>query len=520
MYFPLRRMSARAYILFFCALCNLALWPLVLFMDRTWMWLAIPALTLLTKAVINTLQAQHSILRNYPIVGYIRYMLEAVRPEMRQYFFESDIDGKPFSRRQRNLIYQRAKGVRESVAFGTPHDVTRQGYEWAAHAMFPKRFVGPMQVTIGNRQCSQPYELSILNVGAMSYGALSSAAISALNQGASIGGFAHNTGEGGISPYHLLGGDLIWQIGTGYFGCRDAFGKFDAALFKRKAANKSIKMIELKLSQGAKPGLGGILPANKNTPEIAAIRHVAPATLVASPPSHSAFSNVTEMIRFVGFLRSLSGGKPVGIKLCLGSRSDFTAICEAIYATNIIPDFMTIDGAEGGTGAAPVEFTDFVGMPLHEALAFAAQTLEDFQLDRSVKIIASGKITNAFDLIKALSLGASSCYSARGMMFAMGCIQALECNSDKCPVGIATHDKARVKGLVVSDKRVRVANYHKNTIDATVKLMEACGFEKLADIDPSKIFRKSGDDHSRSLLEIYFPKKSNVNKLFKIRSIN
>lgn len=509
MSFKTRTSSARTLILLICILTSLIGWLLVIYIHVNWSWAAILASVLLLLAVVNSIQRKHTILRNYPVIGYLRYFIEAFRPELRQYLWESDLNGKPFNRRQRSIVYQRAKGVRENVAFGTQYDVNAPGYEWIAHSIFPKRFTGSMRVSIGNSQCKQPYESSILNIGGMSYGALSSTAISALNEGAKIGGFAHNTGEGGISDYHLLGGPLIWQIGTGYFGCRDAFGKFNGELFRQKATSDSVKMIELKLSQGAKPGLGGMLPANKNTPEIAEIRHVVAGTAILSPPAHTAFSNPTDMIRFVGFLRALSGGKPVGIKLCVGSKSDFTDICDAIYATNIIPDFITIDGAEGGTGAAPIEFSDHVGMPLYEAIAFASQTLERYNLNKEIKIIASGKIIAGFDIVKALALGASCCYSARGMMFSLGCIQALQCHSGKCPVGIATQDKARAYGLDVSDKCIRVANYHQKTLDATVKLMEACGYEKFSDIDPNKIFRKVDQYHTKSFSDIYFRGKSN-----------
>lgn len=508
MSFKTRTNSARALILIYCILANLLVWPLALYSHGNWIWAAIITSALLILAIVNSLQRKHTILRNYPVIGYLRYLIEGFRPELRQYLWESELDGKPVNRRQRNIVYQRSKGVRESVAFGTQYDVSAPGYEWIAHSLFPKKFTGSTRVVIGNVQCKQPYEASIFNIGGMSYGALSSTAISALNEGAKLGGFAHNTGEGGISTYHLLGGHLIWQIGTGYFGCRDADGNFDPELFKRKAACDSVKMIELKLSQGAKPGLGGMLPGNKNTREIAEIRHVVAGTPILSPPAHTAFTNPKEMIRFVEILRTLSGGKPVGIKLCVGSKSDFTNICDAIYAANIIPDFITIDGAEGGTGAAPVEFSDHVGMPLYEALAFVSQTLERYNLNKEIKIIASGKIIAGFDIVKALALGASCCYSARGMMFSLGCVQALQCHSGKCPVGIATQDNARAFGLDVSDKRIRVANYHQRTLEATVKLLEACGYETLSDIDPNKIFRKIDQYHTKSFSEIYFPGES------------
>lgn len=338
----------------------------------------------------------------------------------------------------------------------------------------------------------------------MSYGALSKTAISALNDGAAMGKFAHNTGEGGISDYHLLGADIIWQIGTGYFGCRDEAGHFSPEQYQQNAWRPQVKMIEIKISQGAKPGHGGILPGKKNTPEIAAIRNVIAGTTVYSPPGHTAFSNPIQMVQFIGQLRQLSGGKPVGFKICIGDKQEFIDICNAITVTRIIPDFITIDGAEGGTGAAPLEFTDHIGMPLYEALAFVSDTLEQFGLKKMIKVIAAGKIITAFDILKVVALGADICYSARGMMFSLGCIQALKCDSGECPVGIATQEKSLYKGLSVTDKRVRVANYHKNTLHATVEMMEACGFNSLSDVHPTRFFRKIDLLHTKSFQEIYF----------------
>jgi glutamate synthase domain-containing protein 2 len=467
-------------------------------------WILLITLPLLILAVYDRLQKKHAVLRNYPIIGHLRYWLEAVRPEMRQYFFESDIDGKPFSRRQRSIVYQRAKNEKQTVAFGMQVNPEQPGFEWIAHSVYPVSIKEKdLRIIIGNHQCSQPYSSSIFNIGAMSYGALSKVAIQSLNEGARLGGFAHNTGEGGISPYHLKGGDLIWQIGTGYFGCRGEQGNFNPTLFHANAVKPSVKMIELKLSQGAKPGHGGILPAAKNTEEIAAIRNVQPGTTVYSPPGHSAFSNASEMIFFLKQLRQLSEGKPVGFKICIGDKQEFIDIVGAIQNTNIIPDFITVDGSEGGTGAAPLEFTDHLGMPLHEAIAFVSQTLKKYGLNDDIKIIAAGKIITGFDILKALSLGASVCYSARGMMFALGCIQALQCDSGKCPVGVATQNPKLYKGLDVTDKRARVANYHHNTIKATIEIMEACGFESTDKVRPSKFFRKTDAFITKSFEEIY-----------------
>lgn len=470
---------------------------------------------LLFIAIFNVRQKKHAILRNYPVIGYLRYWLESIRPEMRQYFFESDTDGRPFSRRQRSIVYQRAKNERQTVAFGMQLDPEKPGFEWVAHSIYPVLIRNKnLRIWIGNSQCSQPYRASIFNIGAMSYGALSKTAIQALNEGAALGGFAQNTGEGGISPYHLRGGDLIWQVGTGYFGCRSADGNFDAELFRTNARRPSVKMIELKLSQGAKPGHGGILPAIKNSPEIAKIRNVIAGTPIISPPGHTAFSNAESMMIFLEQLRELSGGKPVGFKLCIGSKKEFHEICYAIRKTHIIPDFIVVDGSEGGTGAAPLEFTDHIGMPLYEALGFVTKTLKNYKLNEEIKIIAAGKIITGFDIMKTIALGASACYSSRGMMFALGCVQALRCDSGKCPTGVATQEPNLYKGLDITDKRVRVANFHSNTIKATVEMMESCGFKSTDEINVSSFFRKIDLVHSSSFSEIYGIEKNIIQSDF------
>lgn len=501
----LNGVSARGIVLWSVYILNVPVLLAATLIDIYWLWALAATLPLSLLATYNANQKKHTILRNFPLLGYFRYLLESIRPELRQYFWESDTDGRPFNRRQRSIVYQRAKNVRQTVPFGMQDDPSKPGHEWIAHSMFPVHIADKdLRVEIGNKLCSQPYSASILNIGAMSYGALSKTAISALNEGAALGGFAHNTGEGGISTYHRSGGDLIWQIGTGYFGCRDAEGQFSPELFRLRAAQQDVKMVEIKLSQGAKPGHGGILPAAKNTPEIASIRNIAPHTTVYSPPAHSAFTSPLELVQFIGFLRELSEGKPVGFKMCIGDKQEFTAICNAIVATGIVPDFITIDGAEGGTGAAPLEFTDNIGMPLHEALAFVSQMLQLFNLKKDIKIIAAGRIITAFDMLKTFALGADLCYSARGMMLSMGCIQALKCDSGECPVGIATQTPSLYKGLSVTDKRVRVASFHKNTIHAMVEMMEACGFKTLGDIHASKFFRKVDALHTKSFQEIYF----------------
>lgn len=485
---------------------NVSILAAAILLGHYWLLTALSiSISLLWLALHNARKSRHTLLRNFPVLGYFRYLFESVRPEMRQYFGESDLDGRPFNRRQRSIVYQRAKNVRQTVPFGMQEDPGKPGHEWVAHSTFPVKIADKdLRVRIGNSQCRQPYEASILNIGAMSYGALSKTAIRALNEGAALAGFAHNTGEGGISEYHMHGGDLVWQIGTGYFGCRDTEGHFFPELFQVNAGRESVKMIELKLSQGAKPGHGGILPAGKNTPEIASIRNVEPHTTVYSPPAHSAFSNAVELMQFIGFLRELAGGKPVGFKICIGDKQEFVDICNAMVVTRILPDFITIDGSEGGTGAAPLEFTDHMGMPLHDALSFVTQTLEVFNFKKEIRIIAAGRIVTAFDILKALSLGADACYSARGMMMSMGCIQALKCDSGACPVGIATQNPSLYKGLNVTEKKVRVASFHQNTLHAVVEMMEACGFRTTGDIDPSRFFRKVDALHTKSFREVYF----------------
>lgn len=475
------------------------------YINDSWLsWGLALTLPLLLLALYDRWQKKHAIIRNFPIIGHLRYFFEFIRPELRQYFIESDTDGKPFTRRQRSLVYQRAKNERETVAFGTLLDVEKNGYEWVAHSVFNNGGADANnRVTIGNHQCLQPYNASILNIGAMSYGALSKTAIASLNEGAYIGNFAHNTGEGGISEYHLMGGDLIWQIGTGYFGCRNQQGDFDPIAFRKNAMRPEVKMIELKISQGAKPGHGGVLPASKNTKEIAAIRQVQPATTIHSPARHTAFDSPEGLMKFLQLLRELSGGKPVGFKMCIGDKLEFIHICDAMEETGILPDFICIDGAEGGTGAAPLEFTDHIGMPLYDALAFVSKTLEARGLSKDIKIIAAGKIVSSFDILKAMSLGASVCYSSRAMMMALGCIQALTCDSGKCPTGVATQNPALYKGLDPADKKIRVANFHANTIKAVQHMMQACGFNSLAEIRPSRFFRRISEQQVRSFEEIY-----------------
>ena len=441
-------------------------------------WVTGLALPLFFVGLYDALQKRHSLWRNFPLIGRGRWAMEALRPFFRQYFAESDTDGTPINRMFRNVVYQRAKGVSDAVPYGTRVDVNRSGYEWIGHSLtaLTGEQVDELRVTIGGPDCRQPYSASILNISAMSFGALSRNALLALNRGARLGNFYHNTGEGGISPYHLEeGGDLVWQIGTGYFGCRTSAGNFDADKFREKAQLDNVKMIEIKLSQGAKPGHGGILPACKNTAEIARIREVPVGVQVDSPPTHHAFNSPRGLMEFVGQLRELSGGKPIGFKLALGRESEFIAICKAMVATGITPDFITVDGGEGGTGAAPLEYTNSVGMPLREALALVEDCLIGFDLRDRVKLIASGKIFTGFHLLKHLALGADLCNSARGMMLALGCVQSLTCHSDHCPTGVATQNPKLYKGLVVTDKAARVAQFHEKTLVATADLLGSTG---------------------------------------------
>jgi glutamate synthase domain-containing protein 2 len=470
-------------------------------------WLFLLWVPLAGLGFYDMAQTRHAIARNFPILGRLRYVAEWMRPKIYQYFVEPDTDGRPFSRLNRNIIYQRAKKVTDSTPFGTQLDVYEEGYEWMAHsigALDKKLLDHHPRVTVGGSACKQPYSLSVLNVSAMSFGSLSQNAVMSLNGAAQIGYFAHNTGEGGISPYHLgPGGDLIYQVGTGYFGCRDENGQFDPNIFAETVAPTQVRMIELKLSQGAKPGHGGILPAAKNTPEIAAIRKVKPHTQVDSPPYHRAFSTPVGLLELLQTMRERSGGKPVGFKLCVGNKHEFIAICKAMLQTGILPDFITVDGGEGGTGAAPLEFSNYVGMPFREGLAFVHDVLTGFDLRKDIRVLASGKIASGYDIFRAHALGADACNSARAMMMALGCIQALECNTNKCPTGVATQDAQLQKGLVVEDKRVRVASYHQNTVGSFVELMAAAGLREPRQISRRMINRRTLTNQTQRYDEIY-----------------
>ncbi len=480
---------------------------LSLFFNPNYAWSLVLWLPLIGLGSYDMVQTHRAIPRNFPILGRLRYLAEWMRPKVMQYFVESDTEGRPFSRLNRNIIYQRAKKQTDSTPFGTQLDVYEEGYEWMSHsisALDQKLVNHDPRVRVGGKDCLKPYDLSIFNVSAMSFGSLSKNAVRALNGAAKIGGFAHNTGEGGISPHHLEpGGDLIYQVGTGYFGCRTADGNFDPDVFAETASPESVRMIELKLSQGAKPGHGGILPAAKNTPEIAAIRKVPAGIQVDSPPYHKAFNTPVGLLQLLATMRERSGGKPVGFKLCIGNKHEFVSICKAMIQTGILPDFITVDGGEGGTGAAPLEFSNFVGMPFREGLSFVHDTLIGFDLRKDIRVLTSGKMASGFDLFRARALGADACNSARAMMMALGCIQALECNSNTCPTGVATQNPELVAGLVVDDKKVRVANYQKNTVHSFVELMAAAGVATPDQINRRMIHRRIFMNMVKRYDEIY-----------------
>lgn len=473
-------------------------WPPIL-------WLLLLIVPAIARGVADMVQTRQAIKRNFPLVGHMRYLLEMIRPEINQYFIESNSDGKPFSRSDRSVIYQRAKGELDTLPFGTQKDVYAAGYEWINHSLKPAhpdpKFT---RVLVGGPDCTQPYSASVFNVSAMSYGSLSKNAILALNGGAKMGNFAHNTGEGGISPYHLEpGGDLVWQIGTGYFGCRDTHGNFNEAAFTERATLPNVKMIEIKLSQGAKPGHGGILPASKLTPEIVQIRGVQMGKDIISPPAHTAFSTPAGLLEFVQQLRQASGGKPVGFKLCVGKRHEFLGIVKAMLDTGITPDFITVDGSEGGTGAAPIEFSDSIGTPLNEGLNFVHNALIGVELRDRIRIIASGKVNTGFAMATKVALGADICTAARAMMFALGCIQALRCNSNHCPVGVATQDPQLVHGLHVGDKATRVARYHKETVESFFEVLGAAGIAEPRALKPWFVIKRVSPMEVRSYHDIY-----------------
>ena len=451
--------------------------------------------------IYDCVQTKHAILRNYPILGHMRFMLEFIRPEIRQYFIEGDNDKTPFSREQRTLVYSRSKAVPDEIPFGTTLDVMAPGYQWINQSFAPTHLPShDFRIEIGGKDCLQKYSASIFNISAMSFGSLSANAVMALNQGAKKGNFAHDTGEGSISIYHRVhGGNLIWEIGSGYFGCRNSDGSFNADKYAENALDPQVKMIEIKLSQGAKPGHGGILPGSKVTQEIAEARGVSVGEACISPASHSSFSTPLEMMHFVKKLRDLSGGKPVGFKLCIGHPWEWFGIVKAMLETNIYPDFIVVDGSEGGTGASPVEFTNHVGTPLQDGLRLVHNTLMGVNLRDQIKIGCSGKIISAFDMAVAFAMGADWCNSARGFMFSIGCIQAQVCNTGFCPTGVTTQDPARQKALVVPDKAERVYNFHNESLKTLKALVEAAGLHHPREINASHIVRRINKNEVRLL---------------------
>ncbi len=470
---------------------------------------ALPALAgaaLVALGWRDTRQTRHAVLRNYPVIGHLRFLFEFVRVEIRQYFIEADNEATPFSRTQRSLVYQRAKGQPDKRPFGTQADVHADGHEWINHSLLPTTLAGhDFRVVVGDAAggCTQPYAASVFNISAMSFGSLSANAILALNAGAKKGGFAHDTGEGSISRYHRVhGGDLIWEIGSGYFGCRDAAGRFDEARFAEQAADPQVRLVEVKLSQGAKPGHGGVLPGSKVTPEIAAARGVPVGVDCVSPARHGAFATPVELLQFVQRLRERSGGKPAGFKLCVGHPWEWFAICKAMLATGLTPDFIVVDGAEGGTGAAPLEFSDHVGAPLQEGLLLVHNTLVGLGLRGRVRLGASGKIVSAFDIARAMALGADWCNAARGFMFALGCIQAQTCHTGACPTGVATQDPLRQRALVVPDKAERVWRFHQHTLRALKELTEAAGLQHPGEFRTTHIVRRVDKSDVRLLASL------------------
>ncbi len=477
---------------------------------NTSFFVTIPLVLFAALSALGTadlIQTRHAVLRNYPLSAHLRFILEEIRPEIRQYFLESEKDGTPFSRDQRAIVYQRAKQALDKRPFGTQNDVYASGYEWLHHSIAPKPVVKePFRIAIGGPDCGKPYSASVFNISAMSFGALSPNAIRALNSGAKSGKFAHDTGEGGYSPYHREnGGDIIWEIGSGYFSCRNPDGTFCAEKFEQNAKSDQIKMVELKLSQGAKPGHGGVLPGAKVTAEIADARGVPIGVDCISPSRHSAFSTPIEMMQFIATMRRLSGGKPAGFKLCIGHPWEFLAVCKAMVETGIYPDFIVVDGKEGGTGAAPLEFTDHLGMPLREGLNFVHNALVGINARDRIKLGAAGKIISAFDIARVMALGADWCNSARGFMFALGCIQSQSCHTDRCPTGVSTQNRSRQRALVVGDKSERVANFQRATVEALAELVAAAGLDHPTELSPAHFSRRVSPHDVKSFAELYPP---------------
>jgi glutamate synthase domain-containing protein 2 len=486
------------------AICAAAAAAAAVWGGVAWIVIAVIAGLVLAVGIHDLLQRRHSILRNYPILGHVRFALESIRPELQQYFIERNYDGRPFDRDTRASIYERAKGTKDEEAYGTERLVMQPGYEWLLHSIHssdpPK---DPPKVRIGGPDCSQPYEISLLNVSAMSFGALSGAALTALNQGAALGGFAHDTGEGGLSKYHLKGGDIVWEIGTGYFGARTHDGGFDAGLFREKASQEAVKCVSLKLSQGAKPGIGGVLPGPKVTQEIADARSVPKGETCVSPPGHKVFSTPRELIQFIAHMRELAGGKPAGFKLCVGARHELVAICKAMVEEGTAPDFIVVDGSEGGTGAAPGEYADHVGTPLTEGLMMVHNALVGCGLRDKVKLGASGKVATGSDIVKRLAQGADYTNSARAMMMAVGCIQSQRCNTNQCPVGVATQDPKRSRALDIPDKTERVRRYQHAVVAEAQRLIASMGLTSPDQVGPHHLVHRVDEVTSRSYAELY-----------------
>lgn len=497
-------MLVRQYFFLFAGLGILSLFIVPQFWP-SYAWFALLIVPYVLVGCYDLFVSRSNVLRNYPVIGHLRYGMEFISPQIRQYFIETEHSGRPFNREQRTLVYRRAEGKPDFQPFGTQYDVEDVGYRTASHSLAPK--VVPeseARVDVGGPDCKQIYNASRLNISAMSFGALSPNAIEALNKGAKLGNFAHNTGEGGLSRYHLAGGgDIVWQIGTGYFGCRTKDGHFDLQMFADNAAKDAVKMIEIKLSQGAKPSHGGVLPAAKVDEEISKARGVPMGEDCISPPTHSTFSTPRGLLEFVALLREHSGGKPTGFKLCIGRKSEFMGICKAMLETGITPDFITIDGAEGGTGAAPLEFSDRLGMKADEGLMFTHSCLLGIDKREGIRLISSGKIVTGFDIVQKLAIGADLCNAARTMLFAIGCIQAVRCNTNTCPSGVATQDKRRMRAVVVDERKHGVANYHAQNIQSFLDLTGAMGLSSPDELTPRHVWRRTADEVNRTYEDLY-----------------
>lgn len=499
-------MALNRYWLFITAVLVFIATALLYQFGYRWaIWPGILSAALIAVGIADLSQHHSALRRNFPILAHGRFFIESIRVELRQYLFESDTEEIPFSRQQRSIVYQRAKQELDKRPFGTQLDVYADHYEWINHSLQPAPVAAePFRIRVGGSRCGKPYEVAVFNISAMSFGALSANAIRALNRGAKRGGFYHDTGEGSISKYHLEhGGDLVWNIGSGYFGCRNPDGTFSEENFIRNAQRDCVKMIELKLSQGAKPGQGGILPGAKVSSEIAEARGVPEGKDCVSPSSHSAFSTPLELLQFLDKLRHLSGGKPVGFKLAIGHAWEWFAIAKAMQESDLLPDFIVVDGGEGGTGAAPLEFSDHVGMPLREALMLVHQTLVGLNLRSQIRIGASGKVITGFDIARTLAIGADWCNAARGFMFAIGCVQSQSCHTDRCPTGVATQDPSRQKGLDPMDKSERVYHFQKNTVKALAEILAASGLSHPEELGPEHILRRISADRVLPLSKVY-----------------